>query len=195
VTTTTRDQLVAAAADEIERHGYFGTDTNRIARAAGFSPGTFYKHFPDKRAVFLAAHAAWVDAEWDSLDGLGGAAGRPEAIVDFVIDHHRRRRGLRASLRALVATDEVVRDFHRAERRRQLERMGAGADAPAERRAAAALLLLEVERIADGVADGELEALGVPFADARARLVARVAAYLATRTEPGPPAGAATARP
>ena len=31
----TRARLVAAAADEIERAGYHGTDTNRIARAAG----------------------------------------------------------------------------------------------------------------------------------------------------------------
>lgn len=169
----TRARLIAAAARELERHGYHGTDSNKIARAAGYAPGTFYKHFADKRAVLLAAHAAWVDAEWDAIDADGGA----EAIVDFVLAHHRRWRGLRASVRALVRTDVLVRRFHRAERRRQLARMGAGPTTAAARRTAAALLLLEVERIADAIADGELAALGVTARAARAHLVARVTNY------------------
>ncbi len=173
----TRDRLVAATAREIERHGYHGTDSNKIARAAGYAPGSFYKHFPDKRAALLAAHARWVDAEWDALDALDDAA----AIVDFVLAHHRRWRGLRAAIRSLVATDPVVRRFHRAHRRRQLARMGAGPGAPASRRAAAALLLLEVERIADAVADGELAALGVGPAVMRGHLVARVKAWAPAR--------------
>jgi AcrR family transcriptional regulator len=162
----TRTKLVAAAAREIERHGFHGTDTNRIARAAGYAPATFYKHFADKRAVLLAAHAAWVATEWDAIDARATAA----QIVDFVIAHHRRWRGLRASLRVLVQTDPVVRRFHRAERRRQLARMG---DRPG-----AAILLLEVERVADAIADGELASLGVAPAAARRHLIARVGAYL-----------------
>jgi AcrR family transcriptional regulator len=164
---------VAAAAREIERHGYHGTDSNKIARAAGYAPATFYKHFADKRAALLAAHAAWVATEWDAIDARHGAA----AVVDFVLGHHRRWRGLRASVRALVRVDPVVRRFHRAERRRQLARMDAGPGAPEPRRRAAALLLLEVERIADAVADGELASLGVSAAAARAHLIARVTAF------------------
>jgi AcrR family transcriptional regulator len=160
----TRERLIAATAREIERHGYHGTDSNRIARAAGYAPGTFYKHFADKRAALLAAHARWVDAEWDAIDELDDAA----RIVDFVLGHHRRWRGLRAAIRSLVATDPVVRRVHRANRRRQLARMGDGAEA--------ALLLLEVERVADAVADGELAALGVSRGAARAHLIARVMA-------------------
>jgi len=190
----TRRKLVAAAAREIERLGYHGTDTNRIARAAGFAPATFYKHFADKHDIFLAAHAEWVDTEWQALDEItGDPETRARAVVDFVVLHHRRWRGLRASLRALVATDAKVRDFHRAERRRQLARMGAGPEASPARRAIAAILLLEVERVADGLADGELEALGVEEGAARRHLASRVVAYL-TLPEPDPPAGAATAR-
>src|SRR5690606_17709581 len=44
----TRERLIAAAAEVINRDGYFGTDSNAIARAAGYSPATFYKHFEDK---------------------------------------------------------------------------------------------------------------------------------------------------
>jgi AcrR family transcriptional regulator len=176
----TRRRLVTAAARELERHGYHGTDSNRIARAAGYAPGTFYKHFVDKREVLLAAHEDWVSAEWDAVDQLSGPpAARAAAVIDFVIGHHKRWRGLRSSVRALVATDAKVRAFHRAQRKRQLERMDAGPDAPPERRAAAALLLLEIERIADAIADGEAEALGVEPEAARDHLIGRVLAYLA----------------
>ena len=43
----TRERLVAAAAAVFNRDGYHGTDSNRLARAAGYAPATFYKHFPD----------------------------------------------------------------------------------------------------------------------------------------------------
>ncbi len=121
----TRERLVAAAAAVFNRDGYHGTDSNRLARAAGYAPATFYKHFADKRAILLAAYEAWVTSEWRSiaavLRGSPSAADRAERIVTFVLGHHRRWKGLRASLRALIATDPVVRRFHRAQRRRQLE--------------------------------------------------------------------------
>src|SRR5439155_19483347 len=66
----TRARLVAAAAREFGRVGYDGTDSNRLARAAGYAPGTFYKHFADKRAIFLEAYRAWVTAEWVAIDRL-----------------------------------------------------------------------------------------------------------------------------
>jgi len=178
----TRARLVLATAREIEGRGYEGTDSNRIARAAGYSPGTFYRHFNDKREALLAAHHEWVDAEWEALDALVAGAGPPTeraaAIVDFLVGHHRRWRRLRASLRALVATDAEARRRHREMRRRQLARMNAGPAAPRARRAAAALLLLEVERIADALADGELVALGVEPRLARRHLVDKVVPYL-----------------
>ncbi len=175
----TRARLVAAAADEIERAGYHGTDTNRIARAAGYSPGTFYKHFPDKRAILLAAYEAWVTTEWRAIARVL-AERRPPAeraarIVDAVLAFHRRWHGLRASLRGLVAVDPAVRRFYRAQRRRQLDALRAlrhGADTPA-RRAADAFLLYTLERVCDAVAEGEPRALGVP-ADALVDQLRRV---------------------
>jgi AcrR family transcriptional regulator len=41
----TRERLVAAAAILFNRAGYHGTDSNRIARAAGYSTGTFYLNY------------------------------------------------------------------------------------------------------------------------------------------------------
>src|SRR6185295_13030659 len=96
----------------------------RLARAAGYAPATFYKHFADKRAIFLAAYERWVTTEWAEVEHEVARGGRPEdvaaRIVDLVLDLHRRWRGLRSSLLALVVTDREVRRFYRAQRRRQL---------------------------------------------------------------------------
>jgi AcrR family transcriptional regulator len=175
----TRARLVAAAARVFNRVGYHGTDSNRLAAAAGYAPATFYKHFPDKRAIFLAAYEAWVAAEWTRVDRTarapGGIAERAARIVDLTLAHHRRWRGLRASLRALVATDATARAFHRAQRRRQLELIAAmrGGGVRA-RREEDVFLLLAMERVCDAVADGELRDLGVEPAPVLARLRALV---------------------
>src|SRR5215471_12611311 len=108
----TRERLLSAAAVIFNRAGYHGTDSNRIAKEAGYSTGTFYKHFRDKREVFLAAYEAWVTAEWDAVSAELASGKDPEAIarglVALSIEFHTRWSGLRASLRELVFSDAVV---------------------------------------------------------------------------------------
>ena len=55
---STGEKLIAAAAAEFDDHGFLGTDTNKIARRAGFAPQTFYRWHKDKTAIFLAVMAA-----------------------------------------------------------------------------------------------------------------------------------------
>jgi AcrR family transcriptional regulator len=181
----TRARLIAAAADEFNRLGYRGTDSNRIARAAGYAPGTFYKHFPDKRDVFLAAYEAWVTTEWSTVGDIvrrpGSRTALAARLVDATIELHRRWRGLRASLRALVAEDAVARTFYRGQRRRQLALLAA-LDGPARgrrrRREADALLLYTLERVCDAIADGELRELELSLEPTIAQLRALVARRL-----------------
>ena len=171
----TRARLVAAAATVFNRVGYHGTDSNRLARAAGYAPGSFYKHFPDKRAIFLAAYEDWVTAEWSAVDAVVRAGGAPAAmaprLVAVALRFHRRWRGFRASMRALVATDAVVRAFYRRQRARQLALLavmhGRRGGAPS---ASDALLLYTLERVCDAVAEGEPRALGLSSAAMTARL-------------------------
>jgi AcrR family transcriptional regulator len=191
----TRERLVAAAAAVFNRDGYHGTDSNRLARAAGYAPATFYKHFPDKRTILLAAYEAWVTTEWQAIGAALRAARTPadraERIVALVLEHHRRWKGLRASLRALVATDPVVRRFHRAQRRRQLELLAAmrhdgrrttkpPGDAEGIARVDDALMLFTLERTLDAVAEGETDALGLDAEVVMTRLRALVGAALAS---------------
>jgi AcrR family transcriptional regulator len=185
----TRQRLVLAAAEAFNRDGYAGTDSNRIAREAGYAPGTFYKHFEDKRAIFLAVYADWVAREWKDVSATlaesATAAERARAIVEMFLEHHRRWSGFRASLRALVATDAEVRDFYRDQRRRQLEML---ADIRRERghrarsREEDALLLYTLERTADAIAEDEPRALGVALAPLRQLLVDLVERRLEPRS-------------
>lgn len=182
----TRTRLIAAAATEFNRLGFHGTDSNRLARAAGYAPGTFYKHFPDKRALFLAVYADWVTREWAEVGAIVQAGGTPKAVAAAVVAHvlalHRRWRGMRASLRALVVADADARAFYRAQRRRQLALFAAlRGDTPptAGGRVEDAMLLYTLERVCDAAADGELRDLGLAVPEVTRWLEARVAARVA----------------
>lgn len=159
----TAARLVDAALVVFNRDGYFGTDSNALARAAGYSPATFYKHFEDKRALFIAVYARWVADEWQEVEAIVSDGGTPmrraRRVVAAVVAQHERARGMRAALRVLVHQDATVRAAFVARRREQLDRMrtlGGGRHS----RAADALILLTLERTCDAIADGELEALG-----------------------------------
>ena len=186
----TRARLVAAAAELFNRHGYHRCDSNRIARAAGYAAGTFYKHFADKRAIFLAAYEAWVTSEWTAIaDELRTARSRDDAaerIVALVLRHHTRWRGLRASMTALLAEDAEVRAFHRAQRRRQLELLGtmrAGSPQGGRTSEEDAVLLFTLERVCDAVANGEVRDLGLERARVLALIRAAIVAAIAPDAE------------
>lgn len=181
----TRARLVAAAAEVFNRDGYHGTDSNRIARAAGYAPGSFYKHFPDKRAIFLEAYEAWVSAEWQAVAAAVEAGGSTEEvtarIVGLVLALHRRWRGFRASMRALVATDAAARRCHRRQRAQQLrmlQRLRARHRLRPRSPEEDAFLLFTLERVCDALAEGEARDLGLGARRMVALLTATLARHL-----------------
>ncbi len=164
----TRSRLIAAASQVFNRVGFYGTDSNRIAQAAGYSTGVFYKHFKDKREIFVAAYEQWSRAEWQQVTTIlsGGGSDRELArqLVDMFIEFHSRWRGLLASLRQLVVTDATVRTFHRRQRKRQLEwlaQLRARRGGAPRRREQDIIYLYMTERTFDAIAQGELRALGL----------------------------------
>ena len=151
----TRARLLAAAQKEFNTKGYFGTDTNRIARRAGFSPQTFYRHFADKIAIFLAVYDGWWREESAALGEVLATPhlrshARQAALV--VIDFHTRWRIFRRSLRYLAIEEPRVRAARAAARLAQIERQRAAGRSQAHLIAA----LLTAERLCDAYADGEL---------------------------------------
>jgi AcrR family transcriptional regulator len=156
----TRTSLVATALRVFNEVGYWGTDSNALAREAGYSPGTFYRHFGDKRAIFLAAYQVWIEEERALLAArLARVKDRRGAFVDFLLEHHGRWRTFRASLRALAAGDA---DLQRAiaDHRRQLLEMIA--ELIGRRDLARGLVVLyTLDGMSDALASGEPKRLGV----------------------------------
>lgn len=170
-----RHNLLAAAALDFEERGYDGTHSNRIAARAGYAPQTFYRHFPDKLAIFLAVYADWNDSGLAALPELRDAQSAAAALIA----HHRTARVFRRSLRTLTATEPKVAEARARARRRQSAALASALPAfrarPAPDRYATLLIL---ERLADAIADGELQALGIGEDEAIALLESEIAARL-----------------
>jgi AcrR family transcriptional regulator len=161
-----RRLLIEAAAELFNTVGYHGTDTNRIAKAAGYTPGTFYTHFPDKRAIFLEVYQTWVDAELADVAAGFRFKGpdRRDRLAKTILNHHKKWRTFRASLRALYAIDPEIRKARLAQRGRQIDAIAAiSKEAGREPQSRGRILgsLLIVESICDSIADGHLQAIGV----------------------------------
>jgi AcrR family transcriptional regulator len=176
----TRSNLIAAAGTLFNSVGYYGTDSNRIARQAGYAPGTFYVHFADKLEIFLEVYRGWVESEWPAIAATlrpdRRPAGESARIARIVLAHHRAWRMFRASLRALTVTEPRVHDARVAERKRQIartaEQLRARGVAPPPPRIYANLLLFEI--LCDAVADGDTAKLGIKESEILARLAADV---------------------
>lgn len=94
------ERIVAAARQVLVSGGYEGFSTNRVARAAGVSPGSLYQYFPDKAALLDVV----LDRYWDDVaarvaaaltDRLGGLG--PDTF-----------RGVAEALVAAVESDPVL---------------------------------------------------------------------------------------
>lgn len=174
MSSETRDRLIAAAAEAFNAHGFHGTDTNKIARAAGFAPQTFYRHFTDKLAVFVAVYEAWQESERTAIRAAAREADPDAAIARASVAHHRDWRGFRRSLRLLAVEEPRIRAARAQSRERQLADL---AKAPGNRgraKADLAAALLKVERVCDALADDELADLGLTGEAAEALAVQAV---------------------
>jgi AcrR family transcriptional regulator len=164
----TRERLISAAADQFNELGYRGTDSNSIAKAAGYATGTFYKHFRDKQEIFLAAYERWLSSAWEGilteLSRRQAAEETARRIADMLIRFHTDWRGLRASLMELVFSDAETRAFFRAQRRRQLKMLTELRHRygwPPQSSEQDAVFLWTTERTFDAMGQGEVQALGL----------------------------------
>ena len=163
-------RLIAAAAKEFNQHGFDGTDTNRIARRAGFAPQTFYRWFRDKTEIFLAVYRAWEDRERGMLAVLLARKAPVGEMVGAAIEHHRAYKVFRRSLRSLSLENSTVRKARAESRRRQIEQIKVWI-APAKASSVEiATTLLQMERLADAVAEDEFADLGLDDRAARVAL-------------------------
>lgn len=164
----TREKLIAAAATEFKAQGYGGTDSNRIAARAGFAPQTFYRHFKDKLEIFLAVYRHWEDEEARAVAALVEKRAGAAALADAIVAHHRAYLLFRRSLRLLSVENAQVRKARAASRLRQIENtVGLAGSGSAE---TLAPVLLQIERLADALAEGEYGDMGLSDAAGRVAL-------------------------
>lgn len=160
----TRARLLDAAEAEFNTHGFEGTDTNRIAKRAGYAPQTFYRHFSDKTDVFLRVYERWWRGEVSSLEKAAQARRGPPsgaAAARIALAFHTKWRGIRRSLRHLAIVDPLVRAARMAARREQIARIRRIAGNETRSDAEFVAALLTAERLCDAAADGELADLGL----------------------------------
>jgi AcrR family transcriptional regulator len=132
-----RDRLVAGMVAAVAERGYAATTITDVVRHARVSRRTFYEHFADKEACFLAAYDAVSD---QVLTAIEGATAERDDWTDRLVA------GVRAYLRALSDAPAVARVF-------TADILSAGPHALARRRAVlrrfAAALRAQVDAAAD----------------------------------------------
>ncbi len=157
----TRTRLLEAAALEFNEGGFSGTDTNRIARRAGFAPQTFYRWFTDKTAVFVAVYQVWEETEFAMLNDLLALRAPTRRLVEAVVEQHRSYRIFRRSLRQLSLDEHACPHARSDSRERQIEQIKHWHNRPDADSALIAIELLKLERLADALAEDEFEDLGL----------------------------------
>src|SRR5690625_2460401 len=80
----TRDRILDAAAAIMHRDGLVRATTKQIAREAGCSEALLYKHFPDKRDIFLRV-LTQRSPRLDIAGELPGTATVPENLTKLVV--------------------------------------------------------------------------------------------------------------
>src|SRR5438309_5574288 len=84
-----RDQVLDAATHEFAVHGYHAASTAAIAERAGISQPYIYALFPNKRELFLAAHARMLeDLRHAFIDAARGGADPEERLALMGMVYH-----------------------------------------------------------------------------------------------------------
>jgi AcrR family transcriptional regulator len=66
----TRERLLAAAEQVIDRHGYGGASIDLITAEAGYSKGAIYSNFDSKEALFLELLRLYMERDMAELEGI-----------------------------------------------------------------------------------------------------------------------------
>ena len=81
---TTRERLIAAAAEVIAEEGYEGAGIQAIARRAGLTNGAIYANFRDKSELLAEAIKVWLARIFGKMDGARRAGASPAEVLDLI---------------------------------------------------------------------------------------------------------------
>jgi len=180
----TAQKLLAAAAAEFNEEGFGGTDTNKIARRAGFAPQTFYRWFADKTEIFIRVYEDWQQQELGILRKLLAENAPDARLVQACVAHHRAYLRFRRSLRQLAAENDRVRAARAASRLRQIAFLQQMGTSPSDAGRLGAVLL-QIERLSDALAEEEFADMGLAPGAAEGVLADLIHELRAGRGAPG----------
>ncbi|HEY0341487.1 MAG TPA: helix-turn-helix domain-containing protein [Steroidobacteraceae bacterium] len=158
---STAEKLLQAAAQEFNEQGFGGTDTNRIARRAGFAPQTFYRWYRDKVDIFIKTYERWAREEFAALSRLMAASASDIDLARAIVAHHEAYLVFRRSLRLLSLENAAVRAARARSRLNQIEYVKKLGPNAVRDDAAVAAMLLQTERLADALAENEFHDMGL----------------------------------
>jgi len=121
-TAQTRARILDTALALFNEHGTAAVSTNRVAAAAGLSPGNLYYHYADKQEIIRALHDRYA-AEHEDLWRTGGqdaSLARLEENLAASMELAWRYRFLERELVALLRADGRLAAEHRAVYERRL---------------------------------------------------------------------------
>src|SRR5437588_9810084 len=113
--TSTRDRILAAAAEVFAERGYEGAAMSDVARRAGFTTGAIYGRFRDKAELLLEVVRGALEAQQEaavvaaaSATGDGVPARFAELVAEFVDPGRASSRALVLEAHVAARRDEAV---------------------------------------------------------------------------------------
>jgi AcrR family transcriptional regulator len=106
-----REKVLQAAREAFAARGY-GVPLDEIAALAGVGPGTVYRHFPSKEALFAAVISARVDDLLDDARERGYAADPGAAFFGF-LGRVGQEAAAKRDLPDAIAVDGALQDAMR----------------------------------------------------------------------------------
>jgi AcrR family transcriptional regulator len=108
-----RDKILRAARDAFAASG-FGVPVDEIAARAGVGPGTLYRHFPTKEALFEAVVTARLEDLIADARGRAGSADPGAAFFGFLEKIAGEAAAKRDMPDAITITGSLQSDLHAA---------------------------------------------------------------------------------
>ena len=158
----TRDRILDAAAELMRTRGIVRATTKEIAKAAGFSEATLYKHFRDKEELLLRVLRERMPslARVEVTPGEGHVEDNIWRLMRGALDFYREAFPM---LGSLLSEPQLMAAYHE-----RIGRYGAGPRKPVDRIAAYFRAELELGRLTAGADPDAVAALvgGVCFQQA-----------------------------
>lgn len=105
-------ERVLETADEVFAAEGLGVPVDEIARRAGVGPGTLYRHFPTKEALFMAVAVNKVNASIEEARRLARSGDPASALFDYLRGLGTEFKARRDLIEVLVAGGQSLHEAH-----------------------------------------------------------------------------------